>query len=391
MKKLLTLALLYAGLNYAQEKKALVFTANDLFAPTAELADKFERNKSQLTPEERDVWYSTLAVKYTRDKNNAKAEEMIDHISSDLPFAQAASTIVGLLDEPDRLAWEERIKKRVDKVDKQSTDSKGYAELAAVYGTILMHNAKYKEALPYLALAYDKIMVRKELNRNYHYVLSLNGQYEKAFPYLEELVKTGFADEAVKVQLKKSHQALHPTADVNQYFSGLQQNLQDELKDKLTKMEVNVPVKAFTVYDVHGKSVSIHDFKGKTVVIDLWGTWCIPCMKALPAMQKVVNKFKSDNDVQFLFINTLEKGDAKKIAFEYFRKHNYEMDLYIDPMDKETKTSPAYEALGRGGMPNKIIIDRDGIIRFKTAGFMGGDDELIEELSLMIEIAKNKH
>lgn len=66
------------------------------------------------------------------------------------------------------------------------------------------------------------------------------------------------------------------------------------------------------------------------------------------------------------------------------------MDLYIDPMDPNTKMSPAYLALGRGGMPNKIVIDPDGMIRFKTSGFLGGDDELIEELSLMIEIAKKR-
>ena len=387
MKKLVTIAFLYAGLTVAQEKKNMVFTANDLFLPTAELADKFERNKSQLAAEERDVWYSTLAVKYARDKNNAKAVGMISLIGTDLAFAQAARTIVGLLEKPYRLEWEGLIKNRLDKIP---TDSKDYAELAAVYGTILMHNSKYKEALSYLELAHTQLIDRKELSRNYHYVLSLNGEYDKALPYLEELTKTGFADEEVKVQLKKAYQAINPTGDVYQYFNSLHTNLKQDLQDKLKKMEVNSPVKTFTVYDVDGKSVSIHDFKGKTVVIDLWGTWCGPCMKALPAMQTVVERFKSDADVKFLFVNTLEKGDARKIAVEYFEKHNYAMDLYIDPMNAETKMSPAYEALGKGGMPNKIIIDADGVIRFKTAGFMGGDDELIEELSLMIEIAKNK-
>src|SRR5579871_4162264 len=52
------------------------------------------------------------------------------------------------------------------------------------------------------------------------------------------------------------------------------------------KFMLNRPVPAFTLRDLQNKPVSIGDYKGKVVVLDFWATWCLPCLKSFPYMQR---------------------------------------------------------------------------------------------------------
>lgn len=389
MKKLIIIVFLYAGLAIGQDmSKKPAFNQNDIFLPSKELAIKVKQLESWYSGEEMEIWYYALAVKYAREKNISKSIEEIHKIQDDKLYAQSARIVMDFIDPAFRPDWKAMIKERLDKAEDIVAASKGYYELAEVFGRILLQNNEYKEALFYTEQAVNNHIENINILRNYHYLLSVNKRYSEALPHLEKLVRTGFADDAVKSELLLAYQFLHPDKDTAHYMSNLRGDLTLDLKGRMADMEINTPVRDFTVFDLSGKEVSIKDFKGKTVVIDIWASWCMPCLAALPAMQRAAEKHRSDPSVKFMFINSLEKGDARTIAHNYFKEHNYEMDLYIDPMNPETKTSPAFEALDAHGLPSKIVIDASGIIRFKTGGFNGGDDELVEEINIMIEIAK---
>jgi thiol-disulfide isomerase/thioredoxin len=157
---------------------------------------------------------------------------------------------------------------------------------------------------------------------------------------------------------------------------------------KVEKMKVNEPAPDFEITDFNGKTVSLKSLKGKTIFIDFWATWCVPCVASFPGMQKAVDYYKNDKSVVFMFVHTAEKNDnataeAKKMIAS--KKHDF--DVYMDLKDKTTGKNPMLSAFQVRALPTKLVIDKDGIIRFKTAGFIGVD-EAIPEISTMIGLSK---
>jgi peroxiredoxin len=99
-------------------------------------------------------------------------------------------------------------------------------------------------------------------------------------------------------------------------------------------------------------------------------------------MQKIVEKFKANPDVKFVFVNTWERvNDKEKNASEFITSNRYSFDVL---MDNENKVVEQFKV---DGIPTKFVLDKEGRIRFKSVGFDGSDDKLMNELSVMIEMA----
>lgn len=129
--------------------------------------------------------------------------------------------------------------------------------------------------------------------------------------------------------------------------------------------------------DLQGNMVSLASLKGKIVVLDFWATWCGPCKASFPHMQELVNKYKSDPDVVFLFIDTWERMEPKIMlenAAKFIKDNNYSFQVLLDDKDKVVSDYKVE------GIPAKFILDKKGDIVFMGEG---GSD-----LSLMIEAAK---
>lgn len=71
-----------------------------------------------------------------------------------------------------------------------------------------------------------------------------------------------------------------------------------------------------------GRPLSTADFAGKTIVVNLWGPWCAPCIAEAPALDEVAEKY-ADRDVQFVGILNRTKDPASAIAFNRRRGITY--------------------------------------------------------------------
>lgn len=123
-----------------------------------------------------------------------------------------------------------------------------------------------------------------------------------------------------------------------------------------------LPPLAFT--DSAGKPVTLADFKGRVVLLNLWATWCVPCRKEMPALDQLQARLGGP-DFEVVAINLDTRDPDKPRAF-LSEIGVSSLAYFADPA---TKTFQALRSVGRGfGLPTTILIDRDGCEMAYLAG-----------------------
>ncbi|MFB7556696.1 TlpA family protein disulfide reductase [Streptomyces brevispora] len=124
-----------------------------------------------------------------------------------------------------------------------------------------------------------------------------------------------------------------------------------------------------------GKQLSLADYKGKVVVLNVWGSWCGPCRLEAKYFTKVAKA--TAEDVQFLGINTRDSQRGPAISFE--KDFGVAYPSFYDPTGKLLLRFPK-GTLKPQSIPSTVVIDRDGKIAART--LTGIDDT---ELHKMID------
>ena len=124
-------------------------------------------------------------------------------------------------------------------------------------------------------------------------------------------------------------------------------------------LEKGVSAPNFSLPGLDGKNVSLADFKGKVVLVNIWATWCAPCVEEMPSMEKLYEELKG-KDFELLAVSVDESGAEAVKPFMEKHKLNFPMLL-----DTKGEIKNLYQATG---IPESFIIDKDGMIVEKIVG-----------------------
>lgn len=137
-----------------------------------------------------------------------------------------------------------------------------------------------------------------------------------------------------------------------------EQEIESIQTSKLPGLEVGLKAPDFELKNLAGETVKLSDFQGKKIMLNFWATWCPPCKKEMPDMQKFYELAK--DDIVILAVNIDPKSDVSGFAKQ--------MDVHFPILlDEKDKVSKMYKILT---IPTTFFIDEEGIIRHKHLSAM---------------------
>ena len=124
-------------------------------------------------------------------------------------------------------------------------------------------------------------------------------------------------------------------------------------------IESDVPAPDFSFPGLDGKKIRLSDYKGKVVLVNIWATWCPPCVDEMPSMEKLYRKFKEQN-FEILAVSIDESG--RKAVAPFMKKNRLTFPALIDS-DGTIKSAYRIAAI-----PESFIIDKQGVLVKKIVG-----------------------
>jgi len=130
---------------------------------------------------------------------------------------------------------------------------------------------------------------------------------------------------------------------------------------------------------VNGENLGLSQFKGSVVLIDFWATWCKPCVKMMPNLQKLYDKKKLDG-LMVLGIS-IDEDAGKAVKFVTEKDVTY-------PISVDAQEHSAWQAFGVKAIPATFLVDADGQI---VASWTGNEikwGEMEKEIERVLALAK---
>lgn len=117
------------------------------------------------------------------------------------------------------------------------------------------------------------------------------------------------------------------------------------------------PQVAFT--DLSGKPASLADLKGKPAVVNLWATWCQPCLKEMPSLDRLQDQLAGKLSVAAV---AEDQGGAAKVEPFVAKRGLKQLKVYLDPK------SAVVHAFAVRGLPTSLVLDAEGRVVGRVEG-----------------------
>jgi thiol-disulfide isomerase/thioredoxin len=133
-----------------------------------------------------------------------------------------------------------------------------------------------------------------------------------------------------------------------------------ELSHELNRLEPPVTAPGFSLTDMDGEKHTLDDYRGKVIMLNLWATWCPPCLREIPSMESIFQDLK-DKGFVVLAVNQFETPDH---VFAYMGQ------LSVYPtfpvlFDRDSQVSELY---GVKGLPTTLLINKQGQVAYRALG-----------------------
>lgn len=122
----------------------------------------------------------------------------------------------------------------------------------------------------------------------------------------------------------------------------------------------------FVLTDLSGKERQLSDYKGKGVFLNFWGSWCEPCKKEMPHMEKLAKEFK-DQGVEVLAVNV---GDSELQTKKFAKQYGLTFPIAID------STKEVQDAYGINPLPATFMISPEGKVEEIVIGGLVKEEQV---------------
>lgn len=192
-----------------------------------------------------------------------------------------------------------------------------------------------------------------------------SGDIETAAKSLEEAILGGFSD----MDALREAEDLEPVRAADGFAEQLVKweaaaiaKLAAQAKEELAAGKT-FPFE-FTLKDLDGKEHSLADYKGKVVIVDIWGTWCPPCREEIPSFIKLQNEL-GDQGFQMIGLNYEREDNPEadlKVATDYVKENGINYPCFLG--DEATRD----QVTDFQGFPTTLFIDKSGKVRMMAVG-----------------------
>jgi len=151
---------------------------------------------------------------------------------------------------------------------------------------------------------------------------------------------------------------------------------------KVWALDVGDKVPACLLSGINDNVTEIHleQMKGQALYIDFWASWCGPCVKSFPYMDKLERRFK-EQDFRVIAINLDENIDD---AHKFLKKRSVDFSVM---QDKDQQCAKGFDVMA---MPSSYLVDKQGIVQYIHLGFRSNEvSELEAQLKKIVNIKFN--
>jgi peroxiredoxin len=139
---------------------------------------------------------------------------------------------------------------------------------------------------------------------------------------------------------------------------------EESVETSVVPAAVEFPAPDLTLTDLEGSTVSLADYRGQVVLINLWATWCPPCKYEMPTLQA----YFEDHGAEGFTLIAINDGDPSEDVIAFAKDYGLTFPVWLDPTYIASE-----QAFKTNALPSSFVIDRDGIVRYAWTGAISLD------------------